>query len=176
MPETETTTKTQTKTQTKTTSRTMSEHLIRVQTEDFDLGHEYQQLSLDGQANGAYLFFIGTMRDFNLGDSVNSLVLEYYPGMTETSLQQLATQVQSEFDVNRICILHRVGEFHAGDQIVLVGVAGAHRNECYLASQAIMTALKGRIPFWKKEVLSKDQSERWLLNPEAEQAGSSKHS
>jgi molybdopterin synthase catalytic subunit len=160
-------------TMTITGATTTSEHLIRVQTEDFDICHEYKQLSLDGQANGAYLLFIGTMRDFNLGDAVSSLVLEYYPGMTEKSLLQLANQVQSEFDVNRICILHRVGEFHAGDQIVLVGVAGVHRNECYLASQAIMTALKGRISFWKKEVLSQDQSERWLLNPEDEQSGSS---
>jgi molybdopterin synthase catalytic subunit len=39
----------------------------------------------DGQY-GATSIFVGTMRDFNLGRSVQAMGLEHYPGMTEKQL------------------------------------------------------------------------------------------
>ena len=41
---------------------------------------------------GACNSFIGSMRDFNEGDTVQAMELEYYPGMTEKALHAIAVQ------------------------------------------------------------------------------------
>ncbi len=40
--------------------------------------------------SGATAVFVGTMRDFNEGDTVREMYLEHYPGMTERQLAALA--------------------------------------------------------------------------------------
>ena len=109
---------------------------------------------------GATTIFIGTMRDFNEGDSVQSMFLEHYPGMTESSLERIMQQAADQWHLNDLCIAHRVGTVYPGDPIVCVAVWSAHRKEAYEANRMIMEELKSTAPFWKKEQL-KDQ-QRWV--------------
>ncbi len=109
---------------------------------------------------GACANFIGTMRDFNEGDDVQSMLLEHYPGMTETQLTQLAEEAKGEHGLTDVMILHRVGEIHPGDPIVLVAAWSAHRKAAFDACREMMEMLKSRATFWKKEQL--DQGSRWV--------------
>mgnify|MGYP000692174749 CR=1 FL=1 len=80
-------------------------------------------------------------------------------------LNNIAEQANQRWPLDGIRIIHRVGELHATDQIVLVGVSSAHRIAAYEASQYIMDILKTEAPFWKKETTSSsqgDQGERWV--------------
>ncbi|UIP27107.1 molybdopterin synthase catalytic subunit MoaE [Photobacterium sp. TLY01] len=124
---------------------------IRVQAENFSVAEEYEALAGGNQA-GAVVTFVGKVRDMNLGESVSSLTLEHYPGMTEKSLLSIVEQAKSRWPVLAATVIHRIGELTAGDQIVFVGVSSAHRGAAFQACEFIMDYLKTEAPFWKKEV------------------------
>lgn len=94
--------------------------------------------------------FVGKVRDMNLGDNVVGLHLEHYPGMTEKSLLEICDMAQERWPLQRVRVIHRIGDMLSGDQIVLVGVSSAHRNAAFAACEFIMDYLKTRAPFWKK--------------------------
>ena len=53
--------------------------MISVQFQDFDFGHEYQQLAANNSQDGAVVCFVGLVRDYNQAHSVTGLHLEHYP-------------------------------------------------------------------------------------------------
>ena len=110
---------------------------------------------------GATGVFVGTMRDFNQGDTVLSMYLEHYPGMTEKQLQRIAEQAFSRWSILDALVIHRIGQVNPQDVLVLVAVWAAHRGDAFDASRFIMENLKSTVPFWKKEMLHSGQ-ERWI--------------
>ena len=124
---------------------------VRVQTEDFDAGREMAALRAGNPRIGAIASFVGVVRDVNDGDHVSSMFLEHYPGMTERELEKICAEAKSRWDIDDSLIVHRVGELHPTDQIVLVVVIGGHRGEAFAACEFIMDYLKTRAPFWKRE-------------------------
>ncbi len=132
---------------------------ILVSAADFSVGSEYEQLAVGSQA-GAVVTFTGKVRDMNLGDDVQSLHLEHYPGMTEKVLTEICEQAADRWSVCDIRVIHRVGEILAGEQIVFVGVTSAHRSDSFSACEFIMDFLKTRAPFWKKESIA--ENSRWI--------------
>jgi molybdopterin synthase catalytic subunit len=134
--------------------------IVRVQTEDFDIGAEITALRLGDPRVGAVASFMGCVRDLNEGDSVGLMYLEHYPGMTEKSLEKIAADATARWNVFNTLIIHRVGELAPLDQIVLVAVTSAHRGEAFAACEFIMDFLKTQAPFWKREATP--QGERWV--------------
>lgn len=137
--------------------------LIEIKESPFE---PYQRL-LDYQSDagfsgkyGATAVFVGSMREFNQGDDVEAMLLEHYPGMTEKYLQKISEEAASKWDILDSLIVHRVGEMHPNDPIVLVAVWSAHRAAAFDASRYLMEELKSRAPFWKKESLKEDT--RWV--------------
>ena len=110
---------------------------------------------------GACASFIGTMRDFNEGDDVRGMRLEHYPGMTEKHLEAIAQDAAARWPLLSTLIVHRVGELHPNDPIVLVAVWSAHRAAAFDACRFMMEDLKSKAPFWKQETLA-DQNKRWV--------------
>ena len=133
---------------------------VRVQTEDFDVSAEMLTLRKRNPKIGAVASFVGVVRDLNDGDSVSTLTLEHYPGMTEKSLEAIVQQAKERWDIYDALIVHRVGTMRPLDQIVLVIVTSAHRGESFQACEFLMDFLKTRAPFWKKEVTP--EGERWV--------------
>lgn len=133
---------------------------VRVQTEDFDVSAEMLTLRKRNPKIGAVASFVGVVRDLNDGDSVSTLTLEHYPGMTEKSLEAIVQQAKERWDIYDALIVHRVGTMRPLDQIVLVIVTSAHRGESFEACEFLMDYLKTRAPFWKKEVTP--EGERWV--------------
>ena len=134
--------------------------IVRVQTEDFDAGAEVARLRAGDLSIGAIAVFIGTVRDVNADAAISGLTLEHYPGMTESALEEIATEARQRFDINDTLIIHRVGALAPGDQIVLVAVTSAHRGMAFDACEFVMDFLKTKAPFWKKERTPK--GERWV--------------
>ncbi len=133
---------------------------VRVQTEDFDVSAEMLTLRKRNPKIGAVASFVGVVRDLNDGDSVSTLTLEHYPGMTEKSLEAIVQQAKERWDIYDALIVHRVGTMRPLDQIVLVIVTSAHRGESFQACEFLMDYLKTRAPFWKKE--ETPEGERWV--------------
>ncbi len=132
---------------------------IAVQTDDFDLAHEYQCLRADS-GTGAIVTFCGLVRDINDGKDVTGLFLEHYPGMTEKTLEAIADEAAERWPLQTVRVIHRVGQMALCDQIVFVGVASAHRGAAFDACEFIMDFLKSRAPFWKREQTT--QGEHWV--------------
>lgn len=129
----------------------------------FDSVQQYQQqLERDnGFAQyGATAIFVGSMRDFNVQRQVSAMTLEHYPGMTETSLEEICRQAKQKWPILDVLVVHRVGDIQPNDSIVLVAVWSAHRSAAYDANRYIMEALKSRAPFWKKETTQ--HGEQWV--------------
>jgi molybdopterin synthase catalytic subunit len=131
--------------------------MLSVQNSDFDAAELYRQLRTEATNAGAIVTFSGLVREFYESASsgkepaVQTLVLEHYPGMTEKALSDIVQQARSRWDVLAWRVIHRVGELHAGDQIVYVGIASTHRGDAFAAAEFIMDYLKTRAPFWKKQ-------------------------
>ena len=116
-----------------------------------ELGFYQAGLSeLQGQY-GATAIFIGTMRDYNEDESINRMILEHYPGMTERHLQRIVEAAGKEWPLLDALVIHRVGELRPNDPIVLVAVWSAHRAAAFAACRFIMEELKSKAPFWKRE-------------------------
>jgi molybdopterin synthase catalytic subunit len=133
---------------------------VSIQTEDFDLSTEVQRLREQDKRVGAVCSFMGTVRDRNDGQSIRTMELEHYPGMTEKSIEAMIDEAFQRFDIFGARVIHRVGLLQPLDQIVLVAVTSAHRGESFQACEFLMDYLKTQAPFWKKE--QTPEGARWV--------------
>jgi molybdopterin synthase catalytic subunit len=131
---------------------------IRVQRDDFDVAAEIDAVSRGRRDVGAVVSFTGLCRDEN--GRLDGLELEHYPAMAERELQRLADEAAARWPLTAVTILHRHGRIEAGERIVLVVTASAHRQAAFEAASFLMDYLKTRAPFWKKELGR--QETRWV--------------
>ena len=124
---------------------------VTIQTQDFDLSAEIAALRRNDGRIGAVCSFVGTVRDRSDGQSVRTMELEHYPGMTEKSIEAMIDAAHQRFDIFGARVIHRVGLLQPLDQIVMVAVTSAHRGESFRACEFLMDYLKTQAPFWKKE-------------------------
>lgn len=134
---------------------------VRVQTEDFDLSAETDKLIGGRRDVGAIVTFTGKVRGDDDGREVSTLTLEHYPEMTEAEMARIEQEAMQRWPLQAVLMLHRVGELKAGDNIVLVIAASAHRQAAFEAASFLMDYLKTRAPFWKKET-GADGSSTWV--------------
>ncbi|MDP0337574.1 molybdopterin synthase catalytic subunit MoaE [Glaesserella parasuis] len=151
----------------------MEQTLIQVQQDPFDQNAIYKWLS-EQHSVGATTLFVGKVREMNLGDSVSGLYLEHYPAMTEKALREIVDEAKSRWELQRVAVIHRIGQLYTGDEIVLVGVSSAHRGNAYHANEFIMDYLKTKAPFWKRETT--DHGDRWIEGRESDQQAADKWS
>ncbi len=126
----------------------------------WDEMQHYQTRHLQSGHYGATASFVGTMRDFNMNESVTHMTLEHYPAMTQHFLDNLCVQCNKQFKLDDSLIIHRFGNILPGEPIVLTAAWSAHRIQAFDACRFLMEELKARAPFWKKEITS--DGERWV--------------
>ncbi|MDP9424070.1 MAG: molybdenum cofactor biosynthesis protein MoaE [Pseudomonadota bacterium] len=133
----------------------------RLERQAFDPGRELAELIAAAHGDGAVVSFVGlarpTARD---GTSVEELVLEHHPHLTEQSLREIAGQAIERFRVTHVYVVHRCGSVAPGDPIVFAAAASPHRRAAFEAADYLMDRLKTDAVFWKREV-GKDGSE-WI--------------
>src|SRR5271165_426886 len=105
--------------------------VVRVQTEDFDVGAEYAALTAGRTDIGGIGCFVGTVRDGGAG--IAALTLEQYPAMTQRALERIAAEAERRWSLLGCTVIHRHGRLTAGANIVLVMAAAAHRQPAMLA-------------------------------------------
>ncbi|MCU0838707.1 MAG: molybdenum cofactor biosynthesis protein MoaE [Rhodospirillales bacterium] len=125
--------------------------MIRVQSEDFDIGAEIAQFTQGRTDVGGLCLFVGLVRDV-VGDApLEALVLEHYPQMTERELRRIEEEAHRRWPLLDTLIIHRHGRLKPGDRIVLVAVCSAHRQAAFDGCRFLIDWLKTRAPFWKRE-------------------------
>lgn len=127
---------------------------ISIQQQDFSIEDECAEIRAGHKDIGALATFTGLVREMNdensSQQSVSSLFLEHYPGMTEKNLQDIAEEADQRWPLLDVVIIHRIGELKVTEQIVFVGVSSMHREAAFAACAFIMDYLKTKAAFWKK--------------------------
>lgn len=125
--------------------------VVRIQAEAFDAGAELTALTAGRADIGASVTFVGQVRELSSGAELHTMTLEHYPAMAQSELERIEGEARSRFPVQDISIIHRFGDLHPGDPIVLVIATSASRQPSFDAANYIMDYLKTNAPFWKKE-------------------------
>ena len=124
---------------------------IKIQNEDFDVSDETKILNQNN--TGAIVNFIGVVRGYDEknNQTINSMTLEHYPGMTESEIEKIIFESSQRWELTGVTVIHRVGNLKPSDQIVFVGVSSKHRQNAFYGCNFIMDWLKTKAPFWKVE-------------------------
>ena len=97
------------------------------------MGMELAKLTKNNYKVGGLTSFVGLVRDITAPETISSMTLEHYPGMTEKQLEHIDSIANQRWDLEASLIIHRYGKLDLGDQIVLVACASAHRKEAFEA-------------------------------------------
>lgn len=135
--------------------------VVKVQSEDFDVGAELSALTLGNTAIGGMTSFVGLVRDLGGDDALKAMTLEHYPGMTEKMLREIEAEANDRWPLEASLIVHRYGRLEPGDQIVLVATASGHRQAAFDSCAFLIDWLKTKAPFWKLEDTRKEGA-RWV--------------
>lgn len=101
---------------------------------------------------GAVVVFVGTVRRENEGRDVDYLEYEAYLGMAEAKMAQIGDEIRRRWGIERVAMVHRLGRCDVGEASIVIGVASAHRTECFEACHYAIDRVKEIVPVWKKEV------------------------
>ncbi len=116
-------------------------------------------------ADGAVVLFVGRTRETpgtpapgeedeaarHAGSAVLALEYEAYESMALGVIDAFAGEIEAQFGVRRIGVLHRVGVVSVGEPSVAIAVAAPHRGVAFDACRYAIDELKARTPIWKSE-------------------------
>jgi molybdopterin synthase catalytic subunit len=100
---------------------------------------------------GAVITFIGEVRDTARGQDVTALDYEAYAEAAQRTMTTIADEIEQQYGVERIAIVHRTGLLKPGEASVVISVASPHRDEAFSAARHAIERLKQIVPIWKKE-------------------------
>ncbi len=130
---------------------------------------------------GAVVSFSGVVRDHAEGrPGVVAMTYEAYDGPAARALSDIAAEIRRRWaEVERVVLLHRVGELRLSEASVLVVVSAPHRGAAFAAAEFAIDTLKESAPIWKQEHWSggsdwavEQHSIRSALSPAVGAAGS----
>jgi molybdopterin synthase catalytic subunit len=149
--------------------------VIKVQPQDFDPTAELNGFGGPAGKSGGICMFLGLVRDFASpqqgSPAITAMTLEHYPGMTEKQLAAIEAEAQARWPLDDTLIIHRYGRLAAGERIVMVATASAHRDAAFESCRFLMDWLKTKAPFWKIE--HTDQGDHWVAAKESDDRAAS---
>lgn len=149
----------------------MTRRVLRIQEAPFDIAAETAALGL-GPESGALVTFTGLCRDE--GGTLAALEIECYPEMAEAEIARVAAETETRWPLDALLVVHRYGLIRAGEAIVLVATASAHRAAAFAAAEFLMDYLKTRAPFWKKQHGLDGRAGDWIAPREEDDAAAAK--
>jgi len=85
------------------------------------------------------------------GRSVDSLEYEALDTLALRTLEAIADEIAARFGVDRLAIVHRLGEVPLGEPSIAVVAAAPHRDAAFDAARYAIDETKARAPIWKAE-------------------------
>ena len=124
--------------------------MIKISDDDFSIDEVI--LNTRRPSMGAVVMFLGTVRDMTDGNPVKKLEFEADHELAVKELEQIRQEVIDQFEVTDVSIIHRTGELHPDENIVIIAVGAPHRNQSFKGCRYAIEELKKRVMIWKKEV------------------------
>jgi molybdopterin synthase catalytic subunit len=103
--------------------------------------------------SGAVVSFLGVVREHSEGrGGVRGITYEAYEEEVSRRFGEIAAETRRRWpDVERLALLHRVGELALSDTSVVVVASAPHRAEAFEAARFCIDTLKETVPIWKRE-------------------------
>jgi MoaE-MoaD fusion protein len=101
--------------------------------------------------DGAIVTFDGCVRNQSHGRRTLYLDYEAYESMALAKMGEIATEVHTQFQIDRVAIAHRLGRLEIGETSVFIAVSAPHRAGAFEACRFTIDTLKRSVPIWKKE-------------------------
>ena len=131
----------------------------RITSDVIELEDILNAFNKDGES-GALVFFIGCVRNNSANGSVKGMYYEAYVGMAEEKIKDIENFARNKWNVNKIKIIHRIGELKIGDKSIAIIVSASHSKEAFDTCQFILSKIKNEVPIWKKEILQNGSTKR----------------
>ena len=128
--------------------------MIKIIKEDFNLEKEFKKIH--SKKNGAYSFFLGTVRQ-DINDNIDGIFLECYEDLAYSQLNKIKEDSAKIWNLSDCRIIHRIGDLRISEKIVLVITAAPHRSDCIEACEYIIDTLKANVALWKFHVKGKEK-------------------
>ena len=100
--------------------------------------------------DGAYVLFVGVVRNHSRGKSVTGLEYQAYPPLAVAQMEKIKGGVYEQWGLD-CAILHRTGRVAVGEAAVVVCVAASHRGDAFAACKWAIDTIKADVPIWKRE-------------------------
>lgn len=103
--------------------------------------------------SGAVVTFLGVVREHSEGrDGVRGMTYEAYEEHATRRFEEIAAEARRQWpDVERLALLHRVGDLSLSDTSVVVVASSPHRTQAFEAARFCIDTLKETAPIWKRE-------------------------
>jgi molybdopterin synthase catalytic subunit len=103
--------------------------------------------------SGAVVCFQGVVREHSEGrDGVRGLTYEAYEEEAARRFMEIGAEARRRWpDVERLALLHRLGDLALSDTSVVVVASAPHRSEAFEAARFCIDTLKETVPIWKRE-------------------------
>jgi molybdopterin synthase catalytic subunit len=100
---------------------------------------------------GANVLFLGTTRNNFDHRPVSRLSYSAYPSLALKSLYAIAEDVHKKHGLEKVVIVHRLGEVKIEEESIAVVVSSGHRSSAWKAAEETLERVKARAEIWKRE-------------------------
>src|SRR5438046_680010 len=91
---------------------------------------------------GAAIYFAGVVRGNEEGQPIAGIDYEAFQKMAEHQFHLIFDQVQRQWPVESVRLVHRIGQVAVGEPSLWVEVIAPHRGEAFAACQFIIDEMK----------------------------------
>lgn len=126
-----------------------SDDLILLVHESIDANALVDHVRADG--DGAIVTFDGCVRNQSHGRRTLYLDYEAYESMALAKMREIAADIHTKFQIDRVAIAHRLGRLEIGESSVFIAISAPHRAAAFEACRFAIDTLKRSVPIWKKE-------------------------
>lgn len=106
---------------------------------------------------GAIGTFTGIVRELAGEEKTAKLEFEKYEPEASKALDKIRDEIKQKEGILEVLIHHKTGVIEAGEDIVYIVIASAHRTELFPALSEAIDRVKAEAPIWKKEFTEKEE-------------------
>ncbi|AKB78089.1 Molybdopterin-guanine dinucleotide biosynthesis protein MobB [Methanosarcina horonobensis HB-1 = JCM 15518] len=106
---------------------------------------------------GAIGTFSGIVRELAGEEKTSRLEFEKYEPEASKVLDRIRDEIKQKEGILEVLIHHKAGVIEAGEDIVYIVIASAHRTELFPALSEAIERVKAEAPIWKKEFTEKEE-------------------
>ena len=99
---------------------------------------------------GAVVTFHGVVRGTEDGESIRAIDYEANEEMARHQFELIFADIEKQWPVESIRLIHRVGEVTVNEASLWVEVIAPHRAEAFAACQFLIDEMKEKVPIWKR--------------------------